>query len=791
MAPQNSVPPPPPLSTYRPSFERAPLGSGPRKGPRPPAPPRRGGGLLLGVVYFFLFVILVAGGGVAYLLVNPPSDLIRQKITEQVKTRTGRDLVIAGRANFTFFPVLGVSLKNVSLSGPPGIDGKLVEMQALDVSVKAMTLFSRQIEINSIVLRKPIFNFRRDAAGHNNWDFAARATPVQFAELQLRGSLRDAEPVVVAATDDTTVSSNHESSGSASSRLRGQGDLQIDDVRVEDGTLRFTDERSGKVQQVSAVNLKLGLASLQSPLTGSGNLSWRDQRIDFDGKLSDVQRIFSHKPGHLSFNARNPLIAASYDGGILLTDRAYLEGEVTANSDSARALATWFGTTLPPVSGFGPLSINGVLKTSGNVTDFSNAEFGLDGATAKGSIKVTTGGVRPRVEATLDVAELNLNKYLTSAVTGDLPTESEPEPADDNAAPAAPTQKNGAGSGTPSAPDEIEKLLNAPGSKVYGAVQRAGWSSERLNLALLGIADGDARLRVGKLHFKKVSIGQSSVSVAVQNKAMTATFDDVELYQGHGKGVLTIDGSANTANIGANFDLDGIAALPFLKDAAGFEWISGKTKVGLQLTANGTNQLQLVETLNGKANFKFSNGAIVGFNLPGAIRGVANGDFSGLRRAPSQKTDFSELSASFDIANGVAQNHDLQLVSPMLRVTGSGTAHMPERTVDYTVKPNIVASLEGQEGGDDKLSGIEVPVRISGSWDKPKYHADLKGVLSDPHKTVETIKEIGKKFKGKNANQIVDQLFGKKDDDDGSAARNKAKAKELLNKFLGKEQDAN
>ena len=136
-----------------------------------------------------------------------------------------------------------MSLKNVSLSGPPGMDGKLVEMQALDVSVKALTLFSRQIEINSIVLRKPVFNFRRDAAGHNNWDFAARATPLQFAELQLRGSLRDAEPVTIAATDDSPTASNHESSGSASSRLRGQGDLQFDDVRVEDGTLRFTDER--------------------------------------------------------------------------------------------------------------------------------------------------------------------------------------------------------------------------------------------------------------------------------------------------------------------------------------------------------------------------------------------------------------------------------------------------------------------------------------------------------------------------------------------------------------------
>ena len=244
-----------------------------------------------------------------------------------------------------------------------------------------------------------------------------------------------------------------------------------------------------------------------------------------------------------------------------------------------------------------------MLKTSGNVTDFSNAEFGLDGATAKGSVKVTTGGVRPRVEASLDIAELDLNKYLTSAVTGDLAPEGEPQ--DGNAAPAL---KPGTGDGTQSAPDEIEKLLNSPGSKVYGAIQRAGWSSERLNLTLLGIADGNAQLHVGKLRFNDISIGQSSVSVAVQNKAMTATFHDVQLYQGHGKGVLSVDGSASTANIGANFDLDSVSALPFLKDAAKFEWIAGKTTVGLQLTANGASQLQLVETLNGKANFRFANG---------------------------------------------------------------------------------------------------------------------------------------------------------------------------------------
>jgi AsmA protein len=786
MAPQNPVPPPPPLAVYRPSFERAPLGSGPRKGPHAPRPPqRRQSGLLLGLVYLFLFVILVAGGGAAYLFINPPSDIFRQKITDEVKAKTGRDLVIAGPANVTLYPAFGISLKGVSLSAPPGMDGRLVEMQALDVSAKLSSLFSRHIEIHSVILRKPVFDFRVDKTGRNNWDFAARTTPVRFAELETLGVRNDGAPIAVAAAD----------SERASAKLRNLGNLQLDDVRIEDGTLRFTDERTGKVQQVSAVNVKLGLDSLQSPLTGTGNLAWRDQRIDFDGKLSNAESLFNHKPAQLIFNAQNPLLTASYDGGILLSDKAYLEGQITAKADSTRAVADWFGTALPPVPGFGPLSIQGLLKTSGNITDFSNAEFVLDGASAKGSIKVTTGGTRPRVSANLDIAELDLNKYLTSAVTGNLATGDEPQEGNPAATTPPPGTGNEPGNGAPAAPDAIEKLLNSspPPTKVYGAMQRAGWSSERMNLRLLQIADGDAQVHVGKLHFKNVEIGQSSVAIAVENEAMKATFADVQLYQGHGKGELTVDGSAKTLNIAANFNLDGVSALPFLRDAANFEWVAGKTNAALQLTANGASQLQLVESLNGKANFKFTDGAIIGFNLPGTVRGIARGDLSGLKRSPSAKTEFSDLSASFDIANGVAQNHDLQLITPMLKVTGAGTAHMPERTIDYTVKPKIVASLDG-EPGEGVLSGIEVPVHITGSWDRPSYQADLKGVLADPNKTIETIKKIGKRFKGKNAGEIVDQLLGKKGNDEGATGTepsSRAKAKELLNKFLGKDQDAN
>lgn len=725
-------------------------------------------------VYVMLAVIFVGGAGIGYLVLNPPSDFLRQKITEQIKARTGRDLAIAGPASFEFFPALGMSLSDVSLSSPPGMDGALVRAKALHVSLDLASLFDRQPQIKSVTLRTPVFDFRTDKNGRSNWKFAFLRPATKMAELQMPGSLRDAGSFDVAANGEEGFSF----------ATAGIADVRLENVMLEDGTFRFSDERSGRSSEISGVNVSFGLPSLQSPLVATGNLVWHDQRLDFEGKAENLRNLFRDAPAHLAFKAKNALISASYDGDVMMRDGATLEGQVRATSDSARDLAQWFGTKLPPVSGFGPMAIEGLLRSAGNVTEFSNARFQLDGEAAKGTVKITSGGARPFIEANLTVSALDLNKYLTSAVTGNLAREAGGASSGENPASTPAT----AAPDAPAEPDQIEKLLRSQGTKVYGVEQRAGWSSETLNLALLGIADGNAHLAVGKLRFKNVSIGQSTVDVAVKDRAMQARFADVALYNGHGRGVLSIDGASGPANIGANFNLASVSALPFLKDAANFGWVAGNANVQLKLAAKGASQLQLIENLNGTAGFQFSNGAVVGFDFAGALHGLSQGNFAALRTSSSAKTDFSALAASFTVTNGVAQNQDLQLVSPLLRVTGSGTVQMPQRTVDYVVKPKLLTSAEAQQG-DAQQDGIEVPVHITGSWDRPTYQPDLSGVLSNPGKAVDAVKQIGKKLKGKNPDEIVDSLFGDKPSDDPSTEKTKKKAKNLLNKFFGK-QDA-
>lgn len=781
MAPQRPTPPPPPpLAGYRPSQERgAPPGlqNAQRRGPPPPpgaqrprAPqPRRGGGALRGLLYVLGLSLLVVGAGVGYLIVNPPSDLIRTTIAEQVKAKTGRDLVVAGPAAFSFYPGLGVKLRDVTLSGPPGAPGKLVSMGELDVNIKTMPLLNRNVEVRRLIVRKPVFDLRVDKAGKKNWNFAELSGAPRYAQAKAV-----APPAV--ATDAVAVPAQTGTGVALPARLSNIDHLQLDDVRIEDGIVRYTDERSGKTQEIKGVNVQLNLPSLQAPMTLNGDLAWQGQKIDIDAKLTSARAILEEKPARLTLAAKNQHLTSTFDGTVQVNDGADFEGKLDASSPSVRAAAAWLGTALPPVSGFGPLSIVGTLKTNGNVTSLSNASFGLDGATANGTVAVTTGGVRPYVQANLKISELDLNKYMTSAAGTKAAAGAQPVAAPAPQPAAKPAAQNG---------DAIENLLNGPAkappagspAKVYGAVQRAGWSSEPFNMALLGVADTDAKLQVGRLLFNNIKVGQSSLSVALKNRVLKTSFDDVQLYDGHGKGFLNVDATGNAANIGANFAIDGVSALPFLKDTSSMEWLSGNAKVGLQLAATGASQLQLVETLNGRADVKFANGAIVGFNLPAAIRGISQGKFSGFKTAPTEKTDFSELSASFAIANGVAQNQDLQMVSPLLRVTGAGTVNLPPRSLDYTVKPKIVASLEGQASAQ-ALNGIEVPVRISGSWERPNLEPDLKGVLNDPNKALETVKEISKQFKGKSADEIVDQITGKKGDGTSSGVKG------LLNKFL-------
>ena len=52
-----------------------------------------------------------------------------------------------------------------------------------------------------------------------------------------------------------------------------------------------------------------------------------------------------------------------------------------------------------------------------------------------------------------------------------------------------------------------------------------------------------------------------------------------------------------------------------------------------------------------------------------------------------QATDFTSLTGTYTITNGILTNDDLTMSAPLLRMTGEGNVNMPDKTLDYTIRP--------------------------------------------------------------------------------------------------------
>jgi AsmA protein len=738
----------------------------------------------LALVYAGLAVVCVLAAGITFLLIAAPTDLVRDQIVAQVKARTGRTLTLTGPASFTLFPSIGVRLDGVTLSAPPGMQvAPLVTIKRLAADVGLRPLLQREVVIERLVLSEPVFEFHVDAQGRRSWDFAAgsesQADPlVRLAQATPRGTKNDTLPPEL--KDFVRNASDPSKAGQvANGGIAGLDELALVDTRIENGTARFHDYRSGVRHEARAITVEIGLRSLASPLEIKGKLDWQGEPMRIDARLSTLKAVLDGRAAKLTAAISGQPLEVSYDGRLAHRNSTEIDGSVSLKTASVRTLAQWLGTELPPSQGFGPATLAGVLRSNGSVHGLDAAVATFDGATANGTLSLDTSGPRPLVKANLRITEVMLDKYRESR----SPEQRSAVPRTGTATPAA-VQPPAAGQ-----VQSIEDILlreGVAGPKVKGFSQRDGWSSEPLDLAGLSLLDADARLSFGRIASGELKIGSTQLLMELKSGALRLTIEDSLLYEGRAKGFVTLEGPTS-AIVAANLQIDGMATQLLLKDAAGFDSLAGKGRISLALAGRGRSEKEIVESLAGKAELNVSDGAIVGWNIPQMIRGLGQGKFSGFDRVASERTDFSELAATFQIEAGVATNRDMRMTSPLLRMAGAGTIELPARRLDYTVKPKLVASLSGQGNAAD-ASGFEIPVRIKGPWDRPSYEPDLQAVLGDPDKVADTVNQIGKQLGVKgNLGDVVRRALGGGDKGDqpaGSDAKKSGGVKQLLDQFL-------
>lgn len=287
----------------------------------------------------------------------------------------------------------------------------------------------------------------------------------------------------------------------------------------------------------------------------------------------------------------------------------------------------------------------------------------------------------------------------------------------------------------------------------------ASTSSQAIEPDLTALNGLDARLTLAVKSIKVANLSTQNwlIDLGIKNGVVDLKQLSADLYQGKLMLNAQVDARSKVASYQFDKQISAVQIQPLLKDAAELEVLAGTANFSVKGKGKSLIPEHLKKNLLANGRFEITDGALYGVNIPQMIRS-AQAKLKGDMLAETQeerKTDFSSLTGNFSLEHGVAANPDLAMSSPLIRLAGKGSANLLTQTLDYRLTTSLVNSLKGQGGsGKDALAGIDIPLAITGTFQKPEYALDTQALLNNQ------LKEETDKAKEKLKDSLLKKLGG-------------------------------
>jgi AsmA protein len=489
--------------------------------------------------------------------------------------------------------------------------------------------------------------------------------------------------------------------------------FDIGSVRIERSSLAYRDEASGQELALSDIDLSTGRIAEQADGKLKFSVQAKGKNPDLDAKVQLAGGYKVDVPGKsYALSGLEGTIAGTLAKGPLNVKLSVPKLDTTGAVVAADKMSLQVSLPMPDLPQKTlQASVEGSMKADLDKQS-ANADLvvKLDESTIQAKLALPKFSP-PVYNFDVSIDRLNVDRYM---------------PASDEKKPAGKAE-----SAKPAAQGETPVDLSA----------------------LKGL-NANGKLQIGALQARGLKLANVKAEVKAANGRAELAPHSANLYEGSLAGALTLQADGNRVALKEN--LTGVSVGPLLKDVAQKDLLDGHGNVALDVTAAGPTVEAMKKALAGTARLQLKDGAIKGFNLAEALRkakAALGSKDEKAAAAQAKQTDFSEMSASFVIKDGVAHNEDLDVKAPLFRVAGKGDINVGTSSLDYTTKATVVGTTKGQ-GGDDlsQLAGVTVPVRLSGPFDAIKYDVNYGAVASDIAKT-----KVGEKAK----DQLEKQLGGK------------------------------
>jgi len=663
-----------------------------------------------------------------------PNDY-KDQLIELVKEKTGKQLEIAGDIQIQTSPWLNATctLNKARLAGNSLFTNSTCiasEQTKIELSILPL-LLQKRLHMASIMLDGVTLNLLQNKEGLNNWQRISKLSGEK-----------------VAAADQGTESPRPAIQISPATPplkrfLLGVNGLDFGKLHLTRVNLRYDNRQTDTIIFLKDVQIKTGRLRENIPfpieadfnltldnhgkktslprsgditMQGNATLFWHERRLLLEDLRMDATLKGKSLPKRgmkigLTTNSDIHLreqkitikdFSLSQDNAVLLgsgTVGNFTNPEVTLALKipecSPQSILKQIKTTLPLVQNkdaFTLLSGNMLVKGNKDLLELTDLTMMLDATTMTGAITIKDLK-NPAYEAAIHLNQLDLDRYNGKSAVNP---------------PSIPVQL-------------LDDLLL------------------QLDLQLDSVKVGGATL-------SQLQIKLNGKDGLIQLAPLTANG-----YDGTIKLEARLDVTGDVPQIQLKPRINKVKLKPLYQDMTGTEDMAGTAFLNADLNASGLGWDDLLQHMNGTLRLEILNGSLKAFPVRQQINTTLAAAIAPLqdpsaKTTPDDKgTEFTHLTGTALIKEGVLSNDDLTVSSDTMQIHGGGTVDLPARQVDFMLNVSLpletTTTLEKKSDTEESSVLTVVPYRISGPYSALTQAADVTQLLP-PEAAIQYLEDV-------------------------------------------------
>lgn len=340
---------------------------------------------------------------------------------------------------------------------------------------------------------------------------------------------------------------------------------------------------------------------------------------------------------------------------------------------TANFSATKKTTTVPPAT---RLSATGVFSAKQSRLKLTNINLSADNNQLAGKASVSNINKHPNIKFLLTAKNLDLNALSSSN------------------------------------PPQASSSTHARSQKITPGIL--------IPVAILRAYDWNGQINLKNLHVKNLDLKNSDITSSGHNGNITLNLDHMQIDKGEVNINSQFDALANQSRLTFTLNIKAVPLKTLLSGLASYQKFSGTLNMQSNLKSYGISTTALTKNLSGNGRMTVNNGQLQGIDLEYVLKqGVAKISKQAITdNGNSNETNFTAMTTSYQVNNGIINNSNITLTANKLSLTGTGSTNLVTSNVNYHLNANY----------NYNNKAWSIPLMVHGTLMQPKVGLDLQAI---------------------------------------------------------------